>query len=210
MEIIIIVILFSSIFIGAIVKRYNRKKGENIPTGERTLKNKIKKFITEISTIMINVVYVFIAPFLMIFGLYDLLLGWASISFLLSPNWILVSQILGCILFIIGYIIYVLGRIELGGYYADLWGKAKIGDDAGLIKRGVFSRMRHPLYAASVIFHLGTILIFQTWLAFAFFIPMTIFTIEGAYKEEEWLIENYGEEYKEYMKKTWRFFPKLW
>lgn len=208
MEIVIIVILFSSIFIGAIVKRYSRKKEKEIPEGERIIKNKIKKIIVEVCTIVINTLYIFIVPFLMIFGIYNLLLGWASISFLLSTNWILFTQIMGCILFVVGYAIYVLGRIELGGYYSDLWGRAKIG--GGLTKTGVFSRMRHPLYSGAIIYHIGTIFIFQTWLGLALFIPMMIIMIEAAHKEEEWLLENYGEEYKEYTRKTWGFIPKLW
>lgn len=208
MEIIIIVILLSSIFIGGIIKHYNRKKEEGIPTGERTLKNKTLRIIAIVSTSLLNIIFILIVPILMIFDIYHLWMGWTSLSFLLPANWILFFQILGLILYVLGYTIYALGRVELGGYYSDLWEEAKIGD--GLIKTGIFRRIRHPLYGGGIIFEFGIVLLFQTWLGLLLFVPLTIIMVKQTYKEEQYLIERFGEGYKAYMKKTWRYIPKLW
>ncbi|MBD3228796.1 MAG: hypothetical protein GF329_11475 [Candidatus Lokiarchaeota archaeon] len=208
MEIVIIVILLSTVFIGGIIKHYNRKKGEDLLTGKRTLDSKTLIITTRVCTILLNVIFVFIVPILMIFDIYYLLMGWASVYFLLPTDWIFFFQIVGLVLYVLGYTIYALGRIELGGMYSDLWEEVKIGE--GIKKTGIFSKMRHPLYGGGVIFELGIVILFQTWLGLLLFIPLSIIMVRQAYKEEQWLIENYEDEYKAYMKKTWRFFPKLW
>ncbi len=208
MEIIIIVVLLGSMFVGGAVKRWSKKQEEGIPTGDRTLGSKLKIVLVMSCLIALDVVFAFLAPFFMIFNVYHSWLGWASLEFFLSSNWLLILQILGCVFYILGYGIYVAGRIELRGYFAEMWAPAKLAE--GFSQTGIFSRMRHPLYAGSLIFQIGLILIFQTWLGLLLFIPPTIIMVKQTLKEEEWLIKRFGNEYKAYMKKTWRFFPKLW
>lgn len=207
MEIIIIIILLGSIVVSAAIKRYNRKKGELIPTGNSTLNSKAKKIIAIVGISILDILLVFLAPFLLIFDVYHIWLGWASLSFFLSAGWLLICQITGCFLYVLGYIIYALGRVQLGGYYADMWAPAKLGE--GFTQTGIFSRVRHPLYSGGLIFEVGLILIFQIWVGLVLFLPVTIIMVQQAYAEEAWLIEKYGSDYENYMHRTGRFFPKL-
>ncbi|MFX1297813.1 MAG: methyltransferase family protein [Promethearchaeota archaeon] len=208
-DITIAIVLFGSYFLGAGVKRYNRKKGENIPTGKSPLDSNLQKIIVFSCLVALDIVFGFLAPFFLLFDIYHQLLDWSTlIYFISSANLLLILQILGCCLYVIGYIIYVMGRFELKGYFSELWNPAKLGDN--FTRTGIYSRMRHPLYTGGFIFQIGLVILFQTWLGLLFFIPPTIITIKQALKEEQWMIERFGEEYKDYMKRTWRFFPKLW
>jgi len=78
-----------------------------------------------------------------------------------------------------------------------------------LITSGPYGRIRHPLYSAHNLFNLG--MIFLTA-----YIPLIIFAIIGVpltyarmKDEERMMIERFGSEYEEYLKRTGRIFPKL-
>lgn len=78
-----------------------------------------------------------------------------------------------------------------------------------LVTNGIYRYIRHPLYTigSSLFIAFGTMA--DNWfialLGVLAFIGMAIRTP----KEEANLIEKFGDEYKEYMKRTGRFFPKL-
>jgi protein-S-isoprenylcysteine O-methyltransferase Ste14 len=77
-----------------------------------------------------------------------------------------------------------------------------------LVTSGPYARMRHPIYSAYIIFMTSIALATANWffigllgvsiVVFAFRIP----------KEEQMLIEVFGEEYKTYMQRTGGLFPK--
>ena len=78
-----------------------------------------------------------------------------------------------------------------------------------LSTRGPYRWVRHPLYTIGSSFFISFGLIADNWfialLGILAFILMTIRTP----KEEANLIEKFGDEYREYMKQTGRFLPKL-
>lgn len=78
-----------------------------------------------------------------------------------------------------------------------------------LVTHGPYRWIRHPLYTfgSSMFISLG--LMADNWFIAALgvlaFVPVAIRTP----KEEANLMEKFGDEYREYMKRTGRFFPKL-
>lgn len=78
-----------------------------------------------------------------------------------------------------------------------------------LVTHGIYRYVRHPLYTigASLFISFGTMADnwFIAMLGVLGFIGMAIRTP----KEEANLIEKFGDEYRDYMKRTGRFFPKL-
>jgi protein-S-isoprenylcysteine O-methyltransferase Ste14 len=82
-------------------------------------------------------------------------------------------------------------------------------DDNGLVKKGIFARLRHPLYAGTIFFYLSLVIAtlsvaaFVAWCAGALF-----YNLIAAY-EERILLEEYGDEYREYQRKVPRWFPRL-
>jgi protein-S-isoprenylcysteine O-methyltransferase Ste14 len=77
-----------------------------------------------------------------------------------------------------------------------------------LVTMGPYSRIRHPLYTAMIGYGTSLALVTANW----FFIVFAIITIAGSLarvpREEKMMINEFGEEYKAYMQRTGRFFPK--
>ncbi len=75
-----------------------------------------------------------------------------------------------------------------------------------LITTGVFSISRNPFFVSIELYFLGIVLFFSN----AFFISIALLTIVSIHffilKEEKFLLKNYGEEYKRYMKKVRKYF----
>jgi len=77
-----------------------------------------------------------------------------------------------------------------------------------LVTSGPYACIRHPLYSA--MFSWAAVLGLLT--ANCFFIAMAVLSIAGTVarvpKEEQMMLEAFGDEYKAYMQRTGRFFPK--
>jgi protein-S-isoprenylcysteine O-methyltransferase Ste14 len=78
-----------------------------------------------------------------------------------------------------------------------------------LVTHGPYRWVRHPLYSAG--FLLAVCLTLMTalwWLGVAMLLPLALLFRRTA-KEEANLINTFGDAYREYMRRTGRFFPKL-
>lgn len=82
--------------------------------------------------------------------------------------------------------------------------------DHNLITEGVYKHIRHPMYTAHLIWAIAQILILHNWIAgYSFIIVQIPFYLIRIKNEELLMIEQFGAEYKAYMKKTDRLIPKL-
>jgi protein-S-isoprenylcysteine O-methyltransferase Ste14 len=78
-----------------------------------------------------------------------------------------------------------------------------------LVTSGPYRFIRHPLYTFGFIFACGiTCLSALWWLGVGMIPPMIILMLRTPIEEAR-LIEAFGDEYRNYMKRTGRFFPKL-
>lgn len=82
--------------------------------------------------------------------------------------------------------------------------------DHELVTRGVYRRVRHPMYAAIFLFAIAQGFLLQNWLAgwggFVSFAALYLFRVR---REEEMMREFFGEPYRAYMKRTGRLVPRL-
>ncbi len=78
-----------------------------------------------------------------------------------------------------------------------------------LVTSGPYARIRHPLYAAMFAWAIALAILTANWL----FVALAALSIAGTVvrvpKEEQMMIEAFGNEYKAYMQRTGRYFPKL-
>ena len=78
-----------------------------------------------------------------------------------------------------------------------------------LITSGPYRWVRHPLYSVGILFFTGLILIAANWFMMVLVLltfPMLIIRLP---KEEEMLIERFGDAYREYQRRTGRLLPRL-
>lgn len=78
-----------------------------------------------------------------------------------------------------------------------------------LITTGPYARVRHPLYTGMCGWFISLMLLTANWI----FIGACALTFAGLLwripKEEQMMLETFGVEYRDYMKRTGRFFPKF-
>jgi protein-S-isoprenylcysteine O-methyltransferase Ste14 len=79
-----------------------------------------------------------------------------------------------------------------------------------LVKEGVFSIIRHPMYAAHLLWAIAQPLLLRNWMAgFSLLVPLLPQYLLSVDEEEKMLLERFGEEYRQYLKRTGRLFPRL-
>ena len=85
----------------------------------------------------------------------------------------------------------------------------QLRDEHHLVTTGPYTRVRHPLYTAMIGYGIGLALVTANW----GFIVLAVVIIAGSVarlpREEQMMIERFGDEYTTYMRRTGRFFPKL-
>jgi protein-S-isoprenylcysteine O-methyltransferase Ste14 len=86
----------------------------------------------------------------------------------------------------------------------------EIQKDHKLITEGPYKRVRHPMYTQTWLLVIGQFLILSNWIAgTAGIITWAILYFIRVPKEEEMMLEEFGEEYQEYMGKTGRLLPRF-
>lgn len=81
--------------------------------------------------------------------------------------------------------------------------------NAQLVVRGPYRWIRHPLYSFGALFFIGLMLMSANWLVMLLGgIAFTMLILRTP-KEEERLVERFGDEYRQYMARTARFIPGL-
>lgn len=115
-------------------------------------------------------------------------------------------KILGSILLVIFTIFTMWSRIILGKMWS---GSAQIKENHKLHTEGPYSITRHPIYTGILGMLLGSTLIYGFGYSFIIFIYTFIIFKVKINNEEKLLIETFGEEYKDFQKRTPQLFFKL-
>jgi len=106
-------------------------------------------------------------------------------------------RILGLCLIIVGFVLWSVARFQLGASFA-VTAQAR-----QLVTRGLYSKIRNPIYVFGSFVVAGAILVFgrPLWLlVFAVIIPLQIWR---AGKESAVLEAAFGEQYRKYRAGTW-------
>jgi protein-S-isoprenylcysteine O-methyltransferase Ste14 len=149
-----------------------------------------------------------------IIKLGGLILWLSPLVYLINPNWMNWSKI--GLPESIRWLGFGFGILCVLGIY---WLFSSIGSgitptsatrkEHKLVTNGIYRHIRHPLYTVGSSLFISFGMMADNWFIAALgvlaFIGMAIRTP----KEEANLIEKFGDEYREYMKRTGRFFPKL-
>ena len=116
-------------------------------------------------------------------------------------------QIIGFTFIIGGNITLFLAYKKLGIYWS--YPIDGISKKRKLITTGIYSQIRHPVYLSFNLFSIGYVLLQLDFILLAMYIIGAIGIYYQAIDEETILIEYFGQEYENYIKKTGRFFVKF-
>ncbi|MBN1945139.1 MAG: isoprenylcysteine carboxylmethyltransferase family protein [Bradymonadales bacterium] len=132
---------------------------------------------------------------------YSRPIAWSLVDL---PPWVRIpSAVLGCCA--IG--VLVLSHRALGGYF-DL--NLRIRADHRLVTHGPYRLVRHPIYAAYLLFFLSIAGLSGCWaIALAALLLFGLLMTARLKLEEAQLVERFGQRYQDYLQRTGRFFPRL-
>lgn len=108
-------------------------------------------------------------------------------------------EVVGFILSIVGFLIFVIGACQI--YYSKLAKK-------GAVLGGLYKYIRHPQYTSFIVCSFGLLLLWPRYIVIFFFVTLVFgyyFLARAGEKECE---RKFGETYLEYERNTGRFFPK--
>ena len=105
-----------------------------------------------------------------------------------------VLNYVGLIVYIIGMILYIQSIIDFSK-----------PQESGMNKNGLYKYSRNPMYVAFFLYFLGCSLLINSFFYLIILIILQISVHFLILSEERWCIKEFGEEYKEYMKKVRRY-----
>jgi protein-S-isoprenylcysteine O-methyltransferase Ste14 len=114
----------------------------------------------------------------------------------------------GVILFAASLLLYALAYRELGQNWSP---RIEVLERQQLVTSGIYHTIRHPVYAAMWLWALAQPLLLHNWIAgfglLVVFLPLYILRMP---REEEMMVEHFGQEYKDYMEESGRIIPHFW
>ena len=116
---------------------------------------------------------------------------------------------------IVGAMLYVYGLWLLHRTNGDLgkqWSPSlELKESHRLVTEGIYRQIRHPMYLSLLIFAGGQTLVLPNYVAGpASLVTMLVLVAFRLGAEERMMIEEFGDEYEAYRKRTNRLIPGLW
>ena len=171
------------------------------PHGRRSRSVKVaKSHKTPLETGLL--VLVWIGFFVPLIWLASPALSFAEYPLTLGP------LIAGVVCFVVGLWLFYRSHADLGTNWSIT---LEVREQHRLITRGVYHRIRHPMYSALVLYSLGHALVIPNWVAgpsnlVAFAILFTL----RVHAEEQMMSDTFGDEYATYAARTKRLVPRIW
>jgi protein-S-isoprenylcysteine O-methyltransferase Ste14 len=114
----------------------------------------------------------------------------------------------------LGVAIFALAVWLLWRSHADLgrnWSpRLEFLEGHSLVTQGVFRHIRHPMYAAHLLWGIAQVFLLQNWIAgFSMLVTFLPGYFYRTRVEERMMIDRFGDEYQAYMEHTGRVFPRL-
>ena len=145
--------------------------------------------------IIIN--FIVIVPYLTVFALYYIR------DYIGSYEGIIALRITGAVVLFLGVAIYIHSHFLLRGNWSVM---ASIKKSHRLVKSGLYSYIRHPMFASMLLIVPGSGLLISNYLIIAFIPVVWAIYYIRAKREEELLKEEFPE-YEQYIRKTKMFIP---
>ncbi len=127
---------------------------------------------------------------------------WINLFLFALPEW---QHWIGFAISILSVVFMTWTQVTLDTQWSA---QLQLREDHHLITTGPYARMHHPLYTSTFGWGVALSLLTANWI----FVVVSALAIIGLIvripKEEQMMIEAFGDEYKAYMQRTGKFFPK--
>jgi protein-S-isoprenylcysteine O-methyltransferase Ste14 len=107
------------------------------------------------------------------------------------------SRIAGGFLVVFGYVLVITARVQLGTSFSV---RPRANE---LVKHGLYSRIRNPMYVFVDVMLFGLILVLHLYWLFVILAGLAIFQGLQARREAKLLHEKFGQIYLDYRNQTW-------
>ena len=123
-----------------------------------------------------------------------------------------IPVIIGIILLVIGGTFRIISRRALmkAGFGLVNSSRLQIVENQRLVTNGVYNYIRHPLYLGEINRNLGFAILLSSLYGLAVMFLGNIFLLFRIEIEERMLIDEFGDEYEEYRKRTNKLFPYIY
>lgn len=162
-----------------------------------TLKKREEGWITKLAATLSLIGFIAMIVYL----LNPKWLAWASLSLPLWARWT------GVGIALVGFALLQWAQVTLGRSWSDT---PRMLKEQALITSGPYQFIRHPIYTAFILILGSTLFVSANWLIGLTWAGMTVLDIASRISfEESLMVEYFGDQYREYMKKTGRLLPKV-
>lgn len=129
---------------------------------------------------------------------------WLDFAHYTLPAWM---GWLGVFLIASALIVFTRAHLDLKSNWSPM---LEIFEEHMLVTTGIYRYIRHPMYASQWLWVFAQVLLLQNWLAgppgLIIFIPFYILRVPA---EERMMLDTFGDQYREYMKRTGTVIPKF-
>ena len=154
-------------------------------------------------------------------GFDNLLVALVSIGTFIPLLWVTTPALgfgdypLGWAQFIAGVLLLSSGLWLLHRTHVDLgtnWSNTlELRETHELVERGIYRRVRHPMYGALLLYGLGQALVVSNWVAGPFFgVTFAVLVALRIDPEERMMRAKFGAAYEAYIQRTTRLVPRVW
>jgi protein-S-isoprenylcysteine O-methyltransferase Ste14 len=114
----------------------------------------------------------------------------------------------GVTCFAIGLWLFYRSHTDLGTNWSIT---LEVREQHRLVTRGVYRRIRHPMYSALILYSVGHALVIPNWVAGpSNLVAFAILFALRVRPEEQMMVDEFGDEYAAYAARTKRLVPGVW
>ena len=107
-----------------------------------------------------------------------------------------------------GLWLFYRSHADLGASWSS---ELEVREGHRLVTEGVYGRVRHPMYAAFLLFALSGAIVIPNWVVGPSFLALWVSVLALRIgPEERMMVEEFGPEYEEYARRTKRLVPGIW
>jgi protein-S-isoprenylcysteine O-methyltransferase Ste14 len=119
-----------------------------------------------------------------------------------------VPLLAGIVCLVVGLWLFARSHADLGTNWSIT---LEVREKHQLVTRGIYRALRHPMYAALLLYSLGQALVVPNWIAGpSYAVAMSLLLAFRLGPEERMMLERFGSDYEAYRVRTKRLVPGIW